>query len=529
MISLLINREKAMKKFLTIVVMVIVAGSASAQQMGEKKAVDLLSEIERVNDEYQATHSATCDTSSENVSYFFGNLEAYRLTGKATYYEYADTWCRANKWDCEGGDSACFAIYEAMNTLVPAAYKTKHCPENIPLHEATGVGKWLLEACQQVREMDKTDKKMEVTVSNPTADNRCDVVEISAEKVFQTLGIAGGRQVVVRDGDGVEVPYQLTYDGRLLIQAFVRPFSSCKFTIEYGCPRDYRLDVNGRIYPNREDDLAFENDKCAWRFYGPKMHLQGVNGFDVFAKNTTYPIQDVLYNNELSSYSLHEELQKMGRGEDWAEIHRNEYTYHRNRGQGMDAYSVGKTLGAGAPALIEDGHLVLPDVYQKAEILDNGPLRFTVRETMYEQNGVREIRLITLDKGTHMARCEVSYEGVREGKLVCSGIVIHDANDSYVVNPNLGYIAYADAMDTPQGQNGQLYLACLYTDDMESLQEFVDGGTKHVIGQTTYKEGTPFVYYFGSAWSRYDVPTMSVWDALLAYYARSLRQPLLIE
>ncbi len=388
-----------------------------------------------------------------------------------------------------------------------------------------GTGAWLLAACERVRYLDKKEARMSVTISNPTADNRSDVVEMNAQKVFNTLGIGGGRQFVVLDGDGVEVPYQLTSDGKLLVQAFVRPKSESKFTIKCGKPKDYRLDVNGRLYPNREDDLAFENDKTAWRFYGPKMHDKGVTGFDVFTKNVTYPMQDQLYQSELTSYGVNEELKRQGRGGEWAEIHRNRYTYHRDHGQGMDAYSVGETLGAGAPALMDGDKLRLPDVYEKAEILDNGPLRFTVRETMYEQEGITEIRLITLDKGTHLARCEVTYDGVEGEMPVCSGIVMHDTNKECVMNQKAGYIAYADAMDTPQGQNGELYIACLYPGKTK-LRRL---GDNHVIGQTTYRPGEPFTYYFGTAWSKYDTPTMAVWQALLEGYAHNMRQPLTVE
>ncbi len=390
-----------------------------------------------------------------------------------------------------------------------------------------GTGAWLLAACERVRYLDKdASGQTSLTISNPTADNRSDIVELEAQRVFDALGIGGGRQLVVEDGDGVEVPYQLTSDGKMLVQAFVRPMSESKFTIRCGTPKTYRLDANGRLYPNREDDLAFENDKTAWRFYGPKMHGKGVTGFDVFTKNVTYPIQDQLYQSELTSYGVNEELKRQGRGGEWAQLHRNRYTYHRNHGQGMDAYSVGATLGAGAPALMNGDELLLPDVYEKAEILDNGPLRFTVRETMYEREGVTETRLITLDKGTHLARCEVTYEGLEGETPVCSGIVLHDTNPACVIAPKAGYIAYADAMDTPEGQNGELYIACLYPGQMKKLRRL---GDSHVIGQTTCRPGEPFVYYFGTAWSRYDVPTMAVWQTLLEGYARNLRQPLQVE
>lgn len=419
-----------------------------------------------------------------------------------------------------------------------------------------GTGAWLLAACERVRYLDGTfssgakpgapriadeARRMTFTVKNPSSDNRQDVIELDAKQVFERLQIAGGRQFIVLDGDNVERPYQLTSDGKLLVEVYVAPQSSTTFTIVTGEPKAYRLDVNGRIYPNREDDLTWENDRNAWRFYGPKMHNKGVSGFDIFTKNVTYPIQDQLYNNELTSYGVNERLKKQGRGGEWAQIHRDLYTYHRNKGQGMDAYTVGRTLGAGAPALLQGNELLMPDVYEKAEILDNGPLRFTVRQQMYEANGVRETRLISQDKGTHLARCIVTYEPASgdsqtlNGKFPCAGIAVHESQpQAYTINKKYGYITYSDALDTPKGQNGQLFIGLLFPEKMKALKylplsEKRNGAVGHVVGVSNGQMGNGLTYYFGTGWSLYDVPNQQVWDALLQGYARNLRQPLTVE
>ena len=413
-----------------------------------------------------------------------------------------------------------------------------------------GTGAWLLAACERVRYLDSTasygkkegepaiannPRQMAFTVKNPSYDERHDVIELSAQKVFDKLRIGGGRQMLVLDGDRVEQPYQLTSDGKILVQVFVAPKSSATFTIVTGEPKSYRLDVNGRIYPNREDDLTWENDKNAWRFYGPKMHNKGVAGFDIFTKNVTYPIQDQLYRNELTSYGVNEQLKKKGRGGEWAQVHRDLYTYHRDRGQGMDAYTVGATLGVGAPSLIKGDDLLLPDVYEKAEIVENGPLRFVVKEYMYEREGVRETRLISQDRGTHMARVSVRFDGKVPTSQVCAGIVVHESQpQSYTLNKKWNYITYADAMDTPKGQNGQLYIGVLFPEKMKALRyvpmkEKKSGAVGHVIGQKQYSEGADFTFYCGTGWSKYDVPNQQVWDALMQSYACHLKQPLEVE
>ena len=203
------------------------------------------------------------------------------------------------------------------------------------------------------------------------------MVELEAKTIFEKLGIGGGRQFVVYDGDRAEVPYQLTHDGKLLLQAFVRPASSTELTIVKGLPTDYRFTSWGRVYASREDDLAWENDRNGWRAYGPAIQKSGqrIYGFDVFNKNVPYPMLETFYHSELTSYGLQDKLRKAGRGGECAALHRT-LTYHRDHGYGMDAYTVGPTMGAGVPALMEGKEFVYPLCYKEVEILDMGPLRF---------------------------------------------------------------------------------------------------------------------------------------------------------
>ena len=383
-------------------------------------------------------------------------------------------------------------------------------------------------------------------IHNPTKENISQVIELTTMDVLKNANCAVAREFIVVDGDYNEVPYQITHDGKVIVFCSVRPESSINLSMIKGQPQDYELTCNGRIYPNRWDDLVWENDRCAWRFYGPGAHKNMNNnayGFDTFVKNTPHPIPDQLYHNELTSYGVNERIRSEQSPLDWNEVHRG-YTYHRNHGAGMDAYTVGATLGAGAAALIaSDGSLVYPLYYEKAEILDNGPLRFTVRMTLPERTidgtPVRETRLITQDCGSHFARVEVTYEGLSRPTQVCTGIVVHEsAPTAYTLNPKEGWITYAEALDHPNVMNGEHYLGIFLPLAKEKkgkvknevkylpLPEKRAGGIGHAIIQTTYTPGQPFVYYTGSAWSLYDVPTHATWQATLRHEASLLQQGL---
>ena len=413
-------------------------------------------------------------------------------------------------------------------------------------------------------------------VHNPTADNIMQVVELTTMDQLKRANVAVAREFFFLDADRNEVPYQITHDGRVLVCCSVRPGSSVFLTMYKGQPLDYELTANGRIYPNRWDDLVWENDRAAWRLYGPDAHRHMKNaayGFDTFVKNTPHPMQDQLYHNELTSYGVNEAMKKASRGGEWNEVHRG-YTYHRNNGAGMDAYTVGPTLGAGAPALLTASvadkkaqpTILYPLYYQKAEILDNGPLRFAVRLTMPARpltdlfpdapasDSIREVRLITQDCGSHFARVEVTYEGIDKPTPVCAGIVVHEAApQAYTLGTDQLCATYAEPLDlADKRMNGEHYIGIFMPKPATMsvkgkaaskkakaasksgntavayipLAEKRAGAVGHAIVQTTYTPGQPFVYYAGSAWSLYDVPTHAIWQQTLAHEAAIIQNGL---
>ena len=108
-----------------------------------------------------------------------------------------------------------------------------------------GTGAFLLAACEKARYDDNSvnpadDKAFNVIIRNQMNEYRNEVVELSAKDVFAKLGIQGGRQFVVTNACGQEVPYQLTYDGKLLLEASVRPCGEATFVIRKGVPSMYK-------------------------------------------------------------------------------------------------------------------------------------------------------------------------------------------------------------------------------------------------------------------------------------------------
>ena len=148
-----------------------------------------------------------------------------------------------------------------------------------------------------------------------------------------------------------------------------------------------------------------------------------------------------------------------------------------------------------------------------------------------DQNVV-ESRVITLDKGTHLNRLDLTYTNLTEPRDVAAGIVVHKSNpEAYVMNKKKGYVAYADPMDHPEAMNGLIYIACLFPDGLDAvkyvpMEKEEAGATGHVVGMGEYKPGSTYTYYFGAAWSKYDMPDMGSWQQSLERYARMLKTPL---
>ena len=375
-----------------------------------------------------------------------------------------------------------------------------------------GTGAFILAASEKARFDDFAGgvKKVGIRVVNDGNAPRNEVVEMDAAEVYLRLGIGGGRHFVVKNPLGNEVPYQLTYDGKILLEATVRPKGSAIYTIETGYPSTFRNTCYGRMYPERVDDIAWENDRGAYRCYGPALQASGEDAYgnDVWVKNTPDLVVEQRYYNELEKG----------------------LSYHVDHGDGLDCYKVGPTLGCGAPALMDGDNIVFPYCYTDYELLDNGPLRFSVK-LVY--NNI-ETRIISIDKGSNFNKMTVTYGGAGETVDVASGVVIHTEDTQSIV---LGedYVAYADPTDNPTAQNFQIYVGAVFPDGVDEVRKIMydtptRGNAGHALGiRRGVANGEPVTYYFGSAWSKFDCHSMDEWVLRIENLKQSLREPLRVE
>ena len=383
-----------------------------------------------------------------------------------------------------------------------------------------------------------------VTVTNPLAMERSnEMVEVSMETVTDRLGLADTAQIVVLNADGQQVPYQITYDGKVIFPAAIAAGSTATYTIQTGTPEAFDVKACGRCYPERMDDMAWENDLVAFRAYGPALQAKGERGFgyDLFTKyNTTEPMLEAMYAKELNKETLAKiaELKKTD-PKAAAELSR-ERSYHIDHGYGMDCYAVGPTLGAGVAALMVNDTIIYPWCYKNQEILDNGPLRFTVKLeftplTVKGDSTVVETRLITLDAGSHLNKTAVSYSNLKETLPIVAGIVLHEPDGAVVADAANGYITYVDPTTGPD--NGKIFMGAavpavvkdaktvLFSEKEKKERGGADG---HVLAISEYEPGSEYTYYWGSAWDKAAIKTPDAWNKYMAEYAQKLRTPLAV-
>ena len=388
-------------------------------------------------------------------------------------------------------------------------------------------------------------KTVTVTVTNPLAMERSnEMVEVSMETITNRLGLADTAQIVVLDADGQQVPYQITYDGKVIFPATIAANGAATYTIQTGTPEAFDVKACGKCYPERMDDMAWENDLVAFRAYGPALQAKGERGFgyDLFTKyNTTEPILEAMYAKELNKETRAKiaELKKTD-PKAAAELSR-ERSYHIDHGYGMDCYAVGPTLGAGVAALMVNDSIIYPWCYKNQEILDNGPLRFTVKLeftplTVKGDSTVVETRLITLDAGSHLNRTAVSYSHLKETLPIVAGIVLHEPDGAVVADAANGYITYVDPTTGPD--NGKIFMGAavptvvkdaktvLFSEQEKKERNNADG---HVLAVSDYEPGSEYVYYWGFAWDKADIKTADAWNRYMADFAQKVRNPLTIK
>lgn len=270
--------------------------------------------------------------------------------------------------------------------------------------------------------------------------------------------------------------------------------------------------VSGRVFPDPNEDLSWENDVVAFRAYGPKTQKRGERsyGYDIFLKYPGKgPVLELLYGNQCSpaNWAKVDSLRKIDKK--LAKDFENSFTYHIDHGYGMDCFAVGSTLGCGVAAIALGDSIVYPWCYDSVEILENGPERFKAVLTFPPKEidgdtAVVERRVITLDNNSHLNHCEVSYEGMTKPHTVVVGFPMRTEGTQFCDVGN-GIIAITDP--TQGADNGKIFLGVVAHNPCKKA--CIIGN--HWLLTSEIAPDETFTYDWGYAWDRTDISTRTQW------------------
>jgi rhamnogalacturonyl hydrolase YesR len=192
-----------------------------------------------------------------------------------------------------------------------------------------------------------------------------------------------------------------------------------------------------RFVPERKDDFAWENDRVAFRAYGPALRPGAENsGIDCWFKRVPYPIVDKWYM---------EDRVKLPYG-------KAAKSYHQDHGEGYDGYKVGDTRGCGGISVWVDGQLHNSDTFIAQRLLESTP-EYVTFELDYasDLNGkvLRETKRVTLIIGQRLFQCDSRFtlDGVPAQLDVAIGLALQVKGTQAGASPKTGILQLWETLE----------------------------------------------------------------------------------
>lgn len=357
------------------------------------------------------------------------------------------------------------------------------------------------------------EKEIIVKVTNPGKfERKTETVSIKWDQLLKKAPWLDISKITVIDLEtSTELVTQLL-DNDFLFQSDFQPKQKKKFMVK-NAPAERKSTqsfVDVKFVLPRED-MAWENDRIAYRIYGSKLAGDVLNGIDVWVKRVRYPIIEKWYEGN-------------------AREGKEKISYHIDHGEGADFFTVGKSLGAGGCAIWKDGKLYQTSLFTNHKILATGPVRakFVV---YYEKDSIdgkpyRVEKVYTLDAGQNLNRIDVSYSGLtQKGAIKVAAGLVKRKNITPYSDEKLGWLSlwgYTNDDTTNE------YTATGIIVPKKSIKNFIED-TEHflIIGETS--KDKRFTYYAGAGWTRSgDFRNVEEWNEYLKNFALRFQTPLRI-
>jgi hypothetical protein len=278
------------------------------------------------------------------------------------------------------------------------------------------------------------------------------------------------------------------------------------------------LTTFARFVPERTDDFAWENDRVAFRTYGPNAEQlydqkspDGTlsSGMDCWLKRVPYPIIDKWY----ARYVV-----KKG-------------AYHTDTGEGYDPYHVGSSRGVGGTGVLVGDTLFTSRNFTSYKVLATGPIR-TVFELTYApwragRQLVTEKKIISLDLGSNLTRYEEHLSAAQPLPNCTIGLTLHEPTGEVHANRPAGWCRYWEKIDDAYLGTGVVVAPSYVPDYQDHRSAQKDHSQLYMV--TKPRQNTT-IFYAGFGWQKSgQFATAAAWDAYLAGFAQRLASPLAVS
>ncbi|WP_397364521.1 DUF4861 family protein [Olleya sp. R77988] len=358
---------------------------------------------------------------------------------------------------------------------------------------------------------EKSSEVLSVTVKN----------NLDIDRAFETVEVditdidLNRKSLEVVNSETKKVLISQIVDKVILFQPEVSPNSEVTFKINLVEKKD--IDSNlircySRFVPERTDDYAWENNRVAFRTFGPvaqKMIEDGVkggtltSGMDAWLKRVEYPIINKWYARGVIEKGA----------------------YHKDIGEGLDNFHVGVSRGVGGIAVKTDSTYSVSKNFTAWKTITTGPIRtsFILDYEDWDAGGkvIKERKYISLDYGQNLTRFIVELSGTDN---ISVGLTSHKKDGEVTTNKAEGWMSYWEPFDDSELGQGVVIT------NPKRIIAFDNYLTDRKDESNLYVQSNvsgAFEYYAGFGWKKSgQFATKSEWNNYLSRFSKCLQNPL---
>jgi hypothetical protein len=364
-----------------------------------------------------------------------------------------------------------------------------------------------------------------VQAKNTLDFDRKEVISVPVKSLSAFLNGKHEKDIRVKNGTtGKPEPLQwIDYDGdkksdEVLILAMVPAQGNTEyiFFADSSFPEpENMVTTYSRFVPERTDDYAWENDRVAFRVYGPDAQKRfeqkrenGTlgSGIDLWLKRTNQPVINSWYSGYKS----------------------NPMYYHTDRGEGYDPYHVGASRGTGGTGVWENEKLLVSKNFISYKTIATGPLRtvFELIYAPYSTYSIKETKRISLDLATNFSKIEVTYSAAKTLPNYTTGITLHKNEGQTFITKETGIYAHEEKIDGVFIGEAILIDPAIVQNAFAHKSEEADQSNLLVVTRPSKK----LTYYAGFAWEKSgQVKDAADWEGQLKQQVQIIANPLQVS